>query len=53
VGCQIAGEHVDDGFSGARASRPALDRLMADAAERKFDAVLVYKLTASDAAFCT
>jgi len=39
-----AGEFVDTGFSGAKASRPALDRLMADAAQRKFDCVLVWKL---------
>ena len=41
---KIAGEYVDTGFSGAKASRPALDRLMADAAERKFDCVVVWKL---------
>ena len=39
-----AGEFVDAGFSGAKASRPALDRLMADAAKRKFDCVVVWKL---------
>lgn len=27
-----------------KANRPALDRLMADAAKRKFDAIVVYKL---------
>ncbi len=41
---KIAGEYVDEGFSGARASRPALDRLMADAAKRKFDCIAVWKL---------
>jgi putative DNA-invertase from lambdoid prophage Rac len=39
-----AGEYVDTGFSGAKASRPALDRLMADAAQRKFDCIVVYKI---------
>jgi DNA invertase Pin-like site-specific DNA recombinase len=38
------GEYVDTGFSGAKASRPALDRLMADAAKRKFDCVAVWKI---------
>lgn len=38
------GEYVDTGFSGAKASRPSLDRLMADAAKRKFDCVVVWKL---------
>ncbi len=40
----VAEEYVDNGFSGAKASRPALDRLMADAARRRFDCVLVWKL---------
>jgi DNA invertase Pin-like site-specific DNA recombinase len=38
------GEYIDTGFSGAKASRPALDRLMADAAQRKFDCIAVYKI---------
>jgi DNA invertase Pin-like site-specific DNA recombinase len=41
---QIAGEYVDAGVSGAKDSRPELNRLMADAKRRKFDAVLVWKL---------
>jgi len=41
---KIAGEYVDTGFSGSKASRPALDKLMADAAKRKFDCVVVWKL---------
>lgn len=41
---QNVGEYVDSGFSGSKASRPALDRLMADAAQRKFDCICVYKI---------
>src|SRR6266852_2660022 len=43
-GWDIAGEYVDTGWSGAKASRPQLDRLMQDASKRSSDAVLVYKL---------
>src|SRR5690348_14254162 len=43
-GWMIACEYVDTGWSGAKASRPQLDRLMLDASKRDFDAVLVYKL---------
>ena len=43
-GWSVAAEYVDTGWSGAKASRPELDRLMRDAALRRFDAVLVYKL---------
>jgi DNA invertase Pin-like site-specific DNA recombinase len=43
-GWEIAAEYVDRGFSGSKDSRPALNRLMADAGSRKFDAVLVWKL---------
>lgn len=37
-------EYVDAGVSGSRASRPALDKLMRDAADRQFEVVLVWKL---------
>lgn len=40
----VAAEYVDNGWSGAKASRPQLDRLMADGRRRRFDAVLVWKL---------
>ena len=43
-GWEIAGEYVDTGWSGAKASRPEFDRLMRDAAQRKFDAILCWKL---------
>ena len=35
-GWSIAGEYVDTGWSGAKASRPLLDHLMQDAALRRF-----------------
>ena len=41
---RVADEYTDEGVSGARDSRPALNRLMADAHRRRFDAVLVWKL---------
>ena len=41
---QIAGEYTDHGVSGSRESRPELNRLMTDAHQRKFDAVLVWKV---------
>jgi len=41
---EIAGCYVDTGVSGAKDSRPELKRLMADAHQRRFDAVLVWKL---------
>src|SRR6266849_1832549 len=37
------GEYVDAGISGAKDSRPELNRLMADANRRKFDAVVVWR----------
>jgi DNA invertase Pin-like site-specific DNA recombinase len=43
-GWKIVGEYVDNGVSGAKESRPELNRLMADAKRRKFDAIAVWKL---------
>jgi DNA invertase Pin-like site-specific DNA recombinase len=40
-GFTIVDEYIDVGISGAKSSRPQLDRMMADARKRKFDAVLV------------
>lgn len=40
---EIAEEFTDSGVSGSKESRPALNRLLADAKRRKFDAVLVYR----------
>lgn len=42
-GWQIATEYVDEGISGAKDSRPELNRLIGDAHRRKFDAVIVWK----------
>jgi DNA invertase Pin-like site-specific DNA recombinase len=43
-GFEIAGEYTDMGVSGSKDSRPELNRLMADAKQRRFDAVCVWKL---------
>jgi DNA invertase Pin-like site-specific DNA recombinase len=40
----VYAEYVDTGWSGAKASRPQLNRLMADARKRRIDAVCVWKL---------
>lgn len=40
----IVDSYVDEGVSGSKESRPELNRLMADAHRRKFDAVLVWKI---------
>lgn len=42
-GFQIVEEYLDEGISGAKDSRPELNRLMADAHRRKFDAVVCWK----------
>jgi DNA invertase Pin-like site-specific DNA recombinase len=42
-GWEIVGEYVDR-LSGSKESRPALNRLMADAKQRKFDVIVVWKL---------
>jgi DNA invertase Pin-like site-specific DNA recombinase len=40
-GFTLVEEYKDEGISGAKDSRPALDRLMKDARARKFDVVIV------------
>jgi len=42
-GWRLTGEYIDIGISGAKEKRPELDRLMADAHRRRFDAVVVWK----------
>jgi DNA invertase Pin-like site-specific DNA recombinase len=42
-GWSVAGEYVDVGISGNKERRPELDRLMANAHRRHFDAVIVWK----------
>jgi DNA invertase Pin-like site-specific DNA recombinase len=41
---EVTGEYVDSGVSGSKDSRPSLNRLMAHAQQRRFDAILVWKL---------
>jgi DNA invertase Pin-like site-specific DNA recombinase len=43
-GWQMVGEYIDQGVSGSKESRPELNRLMADAHQRRFDAILVWKI---------
>ena len=43
-GWNLFHEYVDRGISGSKSSRPQLDKLMRHASEKKFDAVLVWKL---------
>ncbi len=43
-GWQIVEEFTNQGVSGCKESRPALNRLMADACRRRFDAILVWKI---------
>jgi DNA invertase Pin-like site-specific DNA recombinase len=42
-GWQVVGEYLDEGISGAKDSRPELNRLMADAHRRRFDVVCVWR----------
>jgi DNA invertase Pin-like site-specific DNA recombinase len=42
-GWHVAGEYIDAGVSGAKDSRPELNRLMADAHKRRLDAVCVWR----------
>jgi DNA invertase Pin-like site-specific DNA recombinase len=39
----VAGEYIDAGVSGAKDSRPELNRLMGDAHKRRFDVVCVWR----------
>lgn len=43
-GWEIVEEFTDQGVSGCKESRPALNRLMSDACRRRFDAILVWKI---------
>jgi DNA invertase Pin-like site-specific DNA recombinase len=43
-GWEVFAEYVDNGVSGAKESRPELNRLMADAHRRQFDVVLCWKI---------
>jgi len=43
-GWQVVEEFTDQGVSGCKESRPALNRLMSDACRRRFDAILVWKI---------
>ena len=36
--------YTDGGFSGSNTNRPAIERLIKDAKNKKFDTILVYKL---------
>jgi len=42
-GWSFVGDYVDEGISGTKDKRPALDRLMSDAHKRKFDVVIVWR----------
>src|ERR1700733_6333412 len=42
-GWTVVGEDIDQGISGARERRPALDRLWTDCRKRKVDAVLIFR----------
>jgi DNA invertase Pin-like site-specific DNA recombinase len=42
-GWKVTGEFVDEGISGAKDSRPELNKLISDAHRRRFDAVVVWR----------
>jgi DNA invertase Pin-like site-specific DNA recombinase len=42
-GWSFLGDYVDEGISGTKDKRPALDRLMSDAHKRKFDVVVCWR----------
>jgi DNA invertase Pin-like site-specific DNA recombinase len=43
-GWNVVGEYVDHGVSGTKESRPALNCLMTDAKQRRFDVIAVWKI---------
>ncbi|WP_026105109.1 recombinase family protein [Halalkalibacterium ligniniphilum] len=43
-GWMIVDDYVDEGFSAKNTNRPAMQRLIADIKQEKFDVVLVYRL---------
>ena len=43
-GFEVTHEYLDEGFSGAKNSRPALDEMLADAKRGKFRILLVWEL---------
>lgn len=43
-GWQLIESYIDQGVSGSKDSRPALNRLMVDAQQRRFDVVVTWKL---------
>jgi DNA invertase Pin-like site-specific DNA recombinase len=43
-GFEVTQEYVDKGISGAKESRPQLNRLMSDAKQRTFDCIVVWRL---------
>ncbi len=43
-GWALVDEYVDEGVSGTRETRPALDRMMNDARQGRFDVLLVWKI---------
>lgn len=44
MGYEVAGEYVDNGFSGKDDRRPEFERLLADVRQGRLDAIVVYKL---------
>jgi site-specific DNA recombinase len=43
-GWEVTNEYLDEGVSGSKESRPALNRLMLDAHRRRFDIVACLKI---------
>ena len=43
-GWTVSAEYVDEGVSGTKTTRPALDRMLADAQAGRFDLLAVWKL---------